>query len=104
MGISCTCCRRVKAKDQTITCVLVEGPCLLCREREVIHHQIKQLEEEIMKLKAKDNTLGTRINDCHDPFICKFPPEIPSHILQLSLPTLNDEEHEWKALHGQWSA
>ena len=60
------------------TCVLVEGsPCPPCKERAVIRHQIKQLEEGIMKLKVKDNTLGTRINAFHDPFTQNFPQKSP---------------------------
>jgi hypothetical protein len=87
------------------TCVLVDGgPCSPCKERAAIRHQIKQLEEEITKLKAKDDTLGTTMNAFHDPFIHKFPPEIGSHILRLSLPTLKDGEHEREAVHGRRSA
>jgi hypothetical protein len=57
------------------TCVLVEGgPCPPCEERAAIHYQIKQMEEEITKLKAKDDTLGTTINAFHDPFTHKSPP------------------------------
>ena len=86
-------------------CVLVEGgPCPPCEERAAIRHQIKQLEEEITKLKAKDDTLRTTINAFHDPFTHKFPPEIASHILQLSLPILNDGEHEREAVNERWSA
>ena len=85
----------------TRTCILLEGsPCLPWKERAAIHHQIKQLEEEIMKLKAKHDTFGTMINIVHDPFTYKFPPKIASHILQLSLLILNNGE---RAIHGQSS-
>jgi len=56
------------------------------------------------KSKAKQDTFGTTRNAVHDPFTYKFPPEIASRILQLSLPTLNNGEHEQNALHEQWRA
>jgi len=95
----CHRCRasQVKTEDQTITCVALEGgPCFPCRERKVIQEKIEQLEEEIIKLKAKDRALGSRANEIHDPFIHKLPPEIGFHIFRLSLPTLDFEDfHLW---------
>jgi hypothetical protein len=61
-----------------------------------IQHRIKQLEEEITKLRAKQKTLRTTMNAIHDPFLHKLPPEISSRILHLSLPTL---EYHPKATH-----
>ena len=58
-----------------------------------IRDQIKQLEDEIAKLKAKHETLTTPMNAIHDPFIHKLPPEIGFHIFRLSLPTLSNEEN-----------
>ena len=80
----CLCCKgsRIEAEDQMSTCIVLEGSlCLPCKERAAICHQIKQLEEEIIKLKAKHDTFGTAINAIHNPFTFKFPPEIASHIL-----------------------
>ena len=73
--------------------MLEGGPCSPCKEREVIRKQIKQLEKEISKLKAKHDALGSRMNEIHDPFIQKFPPEIGAHIFRLFLPTLDFEDN-----------
>ncbi|KIM38127.1 hypothetical protein M413DRAFT_30276 [Hebeloma cylindrosporum] len=54
------------------------GPCLLCQED-------VELERKIQELQDKRRNLQTRMNASHDPFILKFPPEISSHILLLSL-------------------
>ncbi|KIM37043.1 hypothetical protein M413DRAFT_448761 [Hebeloma cylindrosporum] len=101
----CSRCRfNPEPEDQPINCVVLDGsPCSPCKERAAILRQIKQLEEEIMKLKAKHHALGTTMNAIHDPFIHKLPPEISSRILSLSLPTLDKGEDYPKALHGQWS-
>jgi hypothetical protein len=90
MAVLCTRCRGlgVEVEDQPITCVVLGGPCSPCEERATIQHRIKQLEEEITKLKATQQTLGIAMNAIHDPFIHKFPPEISSRILHLSLSTL----------------
>lgn len=94
MAVLCSRCRGAEAEDQPIICVILEGgPCSPCKERATIRDQIIQLEEEIAKLKAKQQTLGTAMNAIHNPFIHKLPPEIGSHILHLSLPILNNEEH-----------
>jgi hypothetical protein len=85
------------AEDQPVACTRLEGgPCSVCKEREAIREQIKQLEKEITKLKAKHDALGSRMNAIHDPFIDKLPPEIGSHIFRLCLPTLDFEDnHIW---------
>ena len=49
------------------------------------------------------------MNASHDPFINKLPPEIGSHILRLSLPTLNDGERDQKpeelpSIRTEWAA
>jgi hypothetical protein len=91
-------CSRYKggnAEDQPVTCMMLEGgPCSACKERETIREQIKQLEREITKLKAKHHALGSRMNAIHDPFIHKLPPEIGSHIFCLCLPTLDFENND----------
>jgi hypothetical protein len=70
--------------------------CSACKEREAIREKIEQLEEEITQLKAKHRALGSRMNEIHDPFIHKFPPEIVSHIFRLFLPTLDfGDNHIW---------
>jgi hypothetical protein len=87
-------CSRCSEFDKPITCFVLEsGPCSICKERATIRDQIKQLEGEIAKLKAKHETLTTPMNAIHDPFIHKLPPEIGSHIFRLSLPTLSHEEN-----------
>ena len=94
MSILCSRCRRFEADDQPITCVVLEGgPCSACRERTMIRQKIKQLEEELAKLKAKHDAVTSTMNAIHDPFIHKLPPEIGSHIFRLSLPTLSNGEH-----------
>jgi hypothetical protein len=104
MAVLCSRCKGVKPEDQPISCVAFEGgPCSPCKERAAIRQQIKWLEEEITKLKAKYNTVGTTMNAVHDPFIHKLPPEIGSRILCLSLPTLNNGMRDAKAIHGLWS-
>jgi len=88
--LACSHCRRVEAEDQPIKCVVLEGgPCSACKEREAIRRKIKQLEEELADLEAKDRALGSHINAIHDPFIHKLPSEIGSHIFRLSLPTFD---------------
>jgi hypothetical protein len=67
------------------------GRCAVCEERLNIRHQIKELEEKLNKLKAKHHAFGTTMNEIHDPFIHKFPPEISSHIFRLCLPTVDCE-------------
>jgi len=91
-------CSRVEtiAEDQP-TCVALNGePCSPYEERAAVFHQIEQPKE-------KYDTIGTAWNAIHDPFTHKLPPEIASHILRLSLPTLNNEEDGPSANHGQWS-
>lgn len=82
----CSHCKAVDAQDQPVTCTVLEGgPCSICKEREAIWDQIKQLEEEIIKLNAKYHSLGSRMNAIHDPFIQKLPPEIGSYVYILPL-------------------
>jgi len=91
MAVLCSRCREF---EEPITCFLSEsGPCSVCKERATIRDQIKQLEDEIAKMKAKHDTLTTPMNAIHDPFIHKLPPRISSSIFRLSLPTLTNEEH-----------
>ena len=88
-------CRGIEAED---ACVVLEGgPCSPCAERAAISRQIKLL-------KAKYDTIGTARNAIHDPFIHKLPPEIASHILRLSLPTLKNRKDDPKGVHGQWKS
>ena len=62
MSILCSRCRRFEADDQPITCVVLEGgPCSACRERTMIRQKIKQLEEELAKLKAKHDAVTSTI-------------------------------------------
>jgi hypothetical protein len=107
MPVLCSRCRGAdtEAEDQPITCVVLEGgPCSPCKERAATRLRIKQLEEEITKLKAEQQILGTAMNAIHDPFIHKFLPEIGSRILHLSLPSLNNGVHQTKAVHMPGSA
>ena len=91
MAVLCSRCRKF---EEPITCFVLEsGPCSVCKERATIRDQIKELEDEIAKLKVKHDTLTTPMNAIHDPLIHKLPPEIGSHIFCLSLPTLSNEEH-----------
>ncbi|KIM39382.1 hypothetical protein M413DRAFT_198590 [Hebeloma cylindrosporum] len=94
-------CIRCGWIDSEAPCVILQGgPCPPCRERAAIHDQIKPLEEQIAKLKAKEHMLGSAINTFHDPFTSKFPPEIASHILRFSLPTLTDDQCERNFVRG----
>ena len=70
------------------------GPCSPCEERAAI--QIKQL-------KTKYDAIGTARNAIHDPFVHKLPSEIASHIIRLSLPTLNNRKEDLEDIHQQWS-
>jgi len=99
----CSRCRGVKAEDRPpVPCVALEGrPCSACKERATIRQKVKQLENEIAKLNARYNTLTTTINEIHDPFIHKLPPEIGSHIFSLSLPTLDNGENYFEATHRE---
>ena len=93
MAVLCSRCRGFGADDEPITCVVLGGgPCLACKEMVAIRHQIKQLEEELAKLKAKHNTILTTMNAIHDPFIHKLPPEIGSRIFRFCLPLPLDFE------------
>jgi len=88
MAVVCSLCGEDTVEEQEITCVMLGGnPCWACKERADIQDQMKRLEQEMIKLKAKYRALGTTINAIHDPFIHKFPPEIGSHIFRLYLPT-----------------
>jgi len=79
------------------TCVTLNGePCSPYEEKAAVFHQIEQP-------KAKYDTIGTAWNAIHDPFINKLPPEIASHILCLSLTTLNNGDDDPNAMYGQWS-
>jgi len=94
MAALCSHCVDFGPEDQLITCdVLDGGQCSPCKERAAIRRQIKQL-------KAQHDAIGTAMNAVHDPFIHKLPPEIGSRILHLSLPTLNNGEHQQKATPG----
>ena len=84
----CSRCKGVDPEDLPVACTVLEGgPCSACKERADIRSQIKQLEEEIIKLKEEHYALGTTMNAIHDPFIHKLPPEIGSHIFCLCMPT-----------------
>ena len=94
--MSCSRCQGAEVEDRPIPCVMLEGsPCSACKERSTIRQKVKQLEEEIIKLKAKYNSLTTTMNAIHDPFIHKLPPEIGSHIFRLCLPTLDHRERDY---------
>lgn len=70
MANLCSRCKKFEANDEPITCVALKGgPCSVCKEMVAIRHQIKQLEEELAKLKAKHNTILTTMNAIHDLFI-----------------------------------
>jgi len=90
-------CKGGIAENQPVTCTRLEGgPCSVCKEREAIREQIKQLEKEITKLKAKHHALRSRMNAIHDPFVDKLPPEIGSHVFCLCLPTFDiKDNHIW---------
>jgi hypothetical protein len=90
MVMLCDRCKGLEAEDRPLTCgVLGSGPCAPCKERAIIRQKIKELEAEIMQLKAKHDFLATTMNAIHDPFIHKLPPEIGSHIFLFSLPTFD---------------
>ncbi|KIM36372.1 hypothetical protein M413DRAFT_292316 [Hebeloma cylindrosporum] len=81
----CSHCGGFGPEDQLITCAAFEGgQCSPCRERAAIRDQIK-------RLKATHDAIGTVMNAVHDPFIHKLPPEIGSRIFHLSLSTLTLE-------------
>ena len=89
----CSRSKGVNAKARPVACTMLEGgPCSVCKEREAIREKIGQLEEEITQLKAKHHALGSRMNEIHDPFIHKLPPEVGSHIFRLCFPTFYFED------------
>jgi len=89
MAMLCSLCGGAAAEEQ-VSCVMSEGNgCSACIERAAIRDKINQLEEEIIKLKAKYHMLGTMTNATHDPFIHRLPPEIGSQIFHLCLPALD---------------
>lgn len=97
MAVVCSFCGGDVVEEQEITCVMPGGnPCSACEERAIIRGQIKRLEEEILKLKAKHYALGTTMNAIHDPFIHKLPPEISSYIFRVCLPIL-----EFRTIHSE---
>ena len=101
----CSRCEGVDAEDLPAACTLLEGgPCSACKERADIQSQIKRLEEDIFKLKEKRHALGTTMNEIHEPFIHKLPPEIGSHIFYLCLPSLDSHESDlWSAQEAEWN-
>jgi len=62
-----------------VHCSILEGVgCLACKED-------IQLEQEIQKLQERRRKLRTEMNQNHDPFILKLPPEVASNIFLLSM-------------------
>ena len=93
MAVLCSRSGGFEVEDEPITCAVLEGgPCSACKEMVAFRRQIKQLEEELAKLKAKRNTILTKMNTIHDPLIHKLPPEIGSQIFRFCLPLPLDFE------------
>jgi hypothetical protein len=55
-------------------------PCSACTEDIELEKEIKELENQIENIHTKRRALRTIMNENHDPFIAKFPPEISSQI------------------------
>jgi hypothetical protein len=67
--------------------VLDGRPCSACTEEIELEKEKKELEIRIKKIYIRRRALRTAMNENHDPFIHKFPPEIASHIfMQYSRP------------------
>jgi hypothetical protein len=77
MSAPCRCNTKVLRPER---CLISDGnPCSACT------HDM-ELQKEI-KIEKKRRALRTAMNENHDPFIHKFPPEIASHIfIQYALP------------------
>ncbi|KIM47400.1 hypothetical protein M413DRAFT_22079 [Hebeloma cylindrosporum] len=63
-------------------CVVWDGQqaCGPCTEDTELEKQAKELEIRLEKIYTRRRALRTGMNENHDPFIHKFPPEIASHI------------------------
>ena len=60
-------------------CSILEGRgCLACKED-------MQLAKKIQKLQERRQKLQTEMNEIHDPFVLKLPPELASYIFLLSM-------------------
>ena len=70
-------------------CVVLDGkPCRACTEDIELEKEKKELEIKIKKIYIRRRAIRTAMNENHDPFIHKFPPEVASHIfIQYSPPS-----------------
>ena len=77
-------------------CVVLDGkPCAACTEDMELEKEIKELEIIIEKMYIRRRVLRTTMNENHDPFIHKFPPEIASHIfMQCSPPSVSFDKYD----------
>ncbi|KIM45660.1 hypothetical protein M413DRAFT_442310 [Hebeloma cylindrosporum] len=70
-------------------CVALDGsgnPCSACTEDIELERELENLEIMIEKIHTKRRAVRTAMNQNHDPFIHKFPPEIASHIFMQYAP------------------
>ena len=72
-------------------CVALDGsPCAACTEDIELKKEMNELEIRIEKIHIRRRVLRTTMNENHDLFIHKFPPEIASHIFtQYSSPRVS---------------
>jgi hypothetical protein len=76
-------------------------PCSACAEDIELEKEIKELGIKIKKINIRRRAIRTAMNENHDPFIHKFPPEIASHIfMQYSPPSERfDRPHKTSPLY-----
>jgi hypothetical protein len=80
--------------------VALDGkPCSACTEDIELEKALKELENQIEQMHTKRRALRTVMNENHDPFIAKFPPEISSQISIHYPPQLGVSTKMIKARH-----
>jgi len=79
--VLCTACqgRDEETRVRVAYCSILEGEgCLACKED-------MQLEQKIQELQERRRKLRTKMNENHDSFVLKLPPEVSSYIFLLSM-------------------
>ncbi|KAF8971809.1 hypothetical protein BDZ97DRAFT_1753055 [Flammula alnicola] len=61
-------------------------PCAACKEVQELEPQIAEAKDVLYKMLVRHRELRTKMNHSHNPIVSQLPPEIVSHIFELSLP------------------
>ncbi|KAF8958279.1 hypothetical protein BDZ97DRAFT_2078699 [Flammula alnicola] len=87
MDCSCFRCSEPEEGSYPKPCAIVNGePCSQCVAANALEDEIHAVEEFLSSLKAKRRPIRHRMNELHDPFSSRLPPEIVSDIFMTFLP------------------